>query len=192
MTRNDTFFKILFAIELALLPLVMAANILLPVWAIGLFITGILVAKIWMELFKNKENHTHTVISAIGNALTISTLAIFFTAQGYIDSVALCVFVVIFAVLANIFKALLFKSNMPEMVDAVDACGVLFEYFVLVALIVVVLRTVETTQLIVNVALFALLLTSLVSAVYKLFYVFRTYDVWTKTKNFFAKIVRRN
>ena len=43
MTRNDTFFKILFAIEIALLPLVMAAEIMMPAWSMGLFIVGILV-----------------------------------------------------------------------------------------------------------------------------------------------------
>ena len=191
MTRNDRFFKILFAIEIALLPLVMAAKFLLPTWLIGLFIIGILVAKIWMELFKDKENRIHTIINLIGDTLTISTLTIFFTVQGYIDSIILCVFVVIFVALANLFKALLLKSKMPEMIDAVDACNTLFVYLVLGALIVITLHFIETTQLIVNVALFALLLTSLVSVAYKGYYMFKTYDVWTKIKNMFAKLLRR-
>ncbi len=191
MTRNDTFYKILFAIEIALLPLVLAANFLLPTWTVGLFVAGILVAKIWMELFKNKENHIHTIIGTIGDVLAISTLVIFFTVKGYIDSVSLCVFTVVFAVLAYAFKSLLFKSKMPEMVDAVDACITLFTYLLIASLIVVTFHLVGTTQLIVNIALFALMLTSIVSAAYKLYYIFKTYDVMSKIKNMFAKIGRR-
>ena len=76
MTRNDTFYKILFAIEIALLPLVMAYYILFPTWVGGEFVAGVLVTKIWIELFKNKEDKVHTIINAIGNVLTISSLVI--------------------------------------------------------------------------------------------------------------------
>lgn len=191
MTRNDTFYKILFAIQIALLPLTMAAYLLLPTWSTALFITAIVVAKIWMGLFKDKENHVHTIIETIASALIISLLTIFFTAKGFIDSVVLCVFVVVFIVLMNVLKAFLFKSTMPEMVNAVDACVTLFEYFILIAFAVVVLHMVETTVLIVEVATFAILLTSIVSVAYKLYYVFKTYDVWSKIKTFFANIFKR-
>ena len=46
MTRNDTLFKILFAIEVALLPLTMAAYLLMPTWSVCVFIAAILIAKI--------------------------------------------------------------------------------------------------------------------------------------------------
>jgi len=74
MTRNDTFFKILFAIEIALLPLVMASYMLMPHWTVGLFIAGILIVKIWLELFKNKDDKVHKIIMLIGNILTVATL----------------------------------------------------------------------------------------------------------------------
>ena len=191
MTRNDRFFKILFAIEIALLPLVMAANFILPTWTMSLFVLGILVSKIWMSLFKNKEDRAHAIINAVGNALIISTLTIFFTIQGYIESLLVCVLVVVFAVLSSIFKIALFNAQMPEIVDAVDSCNGLFGYFVFAALVVVVLRLVATTQLILNVSLFAFLLTAIVSSAYKTYYVFRNYNVLSKIKTFFANLFRR-
>ena len=177
MTRNYTFFKILFAIELAILQIVMASYILMPTWTVGLFIAGVLVAKIWIELFKNKEYKSHIIINAIGNALTISTLVIFFTVQNYI-SVVLCVFVVIFAVLMNVLKVVLNEKSMLEMIDAVDTCYMLFECLLLIALTFVIF-----SQLVTNIALFALLLTSVISVLYKLFYLCKYYDVIGKIKN---------
>ena len=187
MTRNDTFYKILFAIEIALLPLVIAANLLLPMWTVSLFIVGILVAKIWMALFKDKENRVHSIINSIGGALEISTLVIFFTSESLIESVVLTVFVVIFVVLFNVFKVVLFNSKMPELIDAVDACFAIFEFLALVAFILISLVVVEFTSVVLNISMFALLLTSAVSVLYKLFYVFKTNDVWGKIRNFFAR-----
>ena len=185
MTRNDTFFKILFAIEIALLPLVMAAYILMPTWTVGLFIAGILVAKIWIELFKNKEDKTHVIINVIGNSLIISTLAIFFAVKGYINVVA-CVFIVIFALAFNAFKVCLNGRIMPEFIDAVDSCYMMFECLFLAGLTFVVFH-----DLVTKIALFALLLTAVVSVAYKLFYVFKHYNVVGNTKNFFLKLFRR-
>ena len=185
MTRNDTFFKILFAIEIALLPLVMAAEMMMPAWSMGLFVAGILVARIWMEIFKNKQDRVHILINSIGSILTISSLAIFFDVKGYIGTV-LTVFIVIFIVLMNIFRVFLFGKPMPEMVDAVDACFMMFECLALVGFAVVVLYA-----LVLDIALFALLLTAIVSVAYKVFYIFKTYNVIGLIKDIFAKLFRR-
>jgi len=181
MTRNDTFFKILFAIQIALLPLVMASYLLMPTWSVGVFIAGVLVAKIWLELFKNKEDRNHVIINAIGSVLTVSSLVIFFTVQGFIN-VALCVFVVILAVLMSALKVVLNGTTMPEMIDAVDACFMLFECLLLVALTFVVFY-----QLVTNIALFALLLTSAVSVAYKLYYIMRYNGGWDKIRGLFRR-----
>ena len=181
MTRNDTFFKILFAIEIALVPLVMAAYILMPVWTVGVFIAGVLVAKIWMELFKDKENRSHKLILAIGNALTISTLVIFFTVYGYINLV-MCIVVVILAVLMNVLKVIMSKNVMPEMIDAVDSCYVLFESLTLIALAFVVFYELTT-----SIALFALTLTAVVSVTYKVYFILRNKGGWDKIKNYFRR-----
>lgn len=182
MTKNDIFFKILFAIEVALLPAVMASYIMIDQsWVVGMFIAGVLVVKIWMELFKNKEMRSHAIINAIGNVLTISSLVIFFTVYGYINLV-LCVFVVIMAVLMNLLKVVMYGANIPEMIEAVDSCYMLFECLALIALTFLVFY-----DLVTNIALFALLLTSAVSVLYRLLHICKYNDVFGKIKNLFRR-----
>ena len=45
MTRNNLLFKILFAIELALIPMVIFSHLYLPNWAMSLILGAIVVAK---------------------------------------------------------------------------------------------------------------------------------------------------
>ena len=181
MTRNDTLFKCLFAIELALLPLTMAAYILMPTWTVGIFIAGVLIAKIWLELFKNKSSKTHNIVMAIGNVLTISSLVIFFMVYGYIN-LAIGIVVVVVVVLMNVFKLLTNDDIMPEMIDAVDSCYMLFECLTLGALTFVVFY-----QLVTNIALFALTLTAVVSVAYKVYYILRHKKGFERIKNLFRR-----
>lgn len=181
MTRNDTFFKLMFAIEIALIPLAMSAYLLMPTWTVGLFIAGVLIAKIWMELFKNKNNTAHAVIMAIGNVLTISSLVIFFTVYGYIN-LALCIVTVVLVVLMNLMKVFLKQDFLPEMIEAVDSCYILFECLTLVALAIVVFY-----QLVTSIALFALILTAGVSVLYKIYYYLRHKGGIDKIKNLFRR-----
>ncbi len=181
MTRNDTLFKCLFAIELALLPLAMAAYLLMPIWTVGIFIAGVLVAKIWMELFKNKGSLSHNIIMTVGNIVTISALVIFFTIYGYINLV-MCIFVVALAVLTNVLKVLLRQDVMPEMIDAVDSCYMLFECLTMATLSFVVFY-----QLATNIALFALMLTAAVSIAYKLYFVLRHKNGIDRIRNLFRR-----
>lgn len=181
MTRNDVFFKFLFAIEIALIPLAMAAHYLMPDWTVGLFVAGILVAKVWIELFKNKESTVHTLINAIGNVLTILSLVIFFTVLGYIN-VLVCVFVAVLVALMNVLKVVCRKNIMPETIEAVDSCYVLFECLTLVGFTFVTFY-----QLVANIGLFAVLLTAFVSVVYKTYYICRTFGVVDKIKGLFRR-----
>jgi len=80
----------------------------------------------------------------------------------------------------------LLGKAMPEMIDAVDTCYLLFECFLLISLTFVIF-----SQLVTNIALFALLLTSAVSVIYKLYYLVKYNDILGKIKNFFAKLFRR-
>jgi hypothetical protein len=177
MTRNDTLFKILFAIEVALLPLTMAAYLLMPKWSVVVFIAGVLIAKIWMEIFKSKEIRSHGVINAIGSFLAISSLVIFFTACKYLN-VVLCVFVVVFALLMTVLKIVLRDDFMPEIIDAVDSCYVLFECLSLVGLSFVVFYA-----LIANISLFALILTAVVSVGYKTYRLCAKFSLGDRIKN---------
>lgn len=181
MTRNDTLFKILFAIEIALLPLVMASYLLMSVWTVGVFVAGVLVAKIWLELFKEKGNRSHQMILAIGNVLTISSLVIFFTIYGYIN-LAMCIVAVILTVLTNVMRLALRNDLMPEIIDAVDSCYTLFECALLITLAFVVFYELAT-----SIALFALILTSAVSVLYKGYFVLKHKGGFDKIKNLFRR-----
>ena len=185
MTRNDTFYKILFAIELALIPLTMAIYVFTKNsqtnWIVGVMVAAILIVKIWIELFKNKDSRSHLIINAIGNVLTIDALVIFFTIYGYIN-LGVCLAVTILIVLMNALKVLLFGKSMPELIDAVDSCFMLFECLALAAFTFVIFN-----QLLSNIALFALLLTSAVSVAYKTFFVIKYYDVIGKLKELFRR-----
>ena len=96
MTRNNLLFKILFAIELALLPMVIFAYLFLAPWTMGVFIGGILLAKIWLHIFNDKTKLS-TIIISIGNILVFSVLVILFMATNLIN-VALGVVVIILVV----------------------------------------------------------------------------------------------
>lgn len=182
MTRNDTFFKILFAIEVALIPLVMASYLMMPTWTVGLFIAGIFVVKVWMELFKDKDMKSHLIINTIGNTLTISTLIIFFMAQGII-AIWLGTVVVVLAILFNLFKVFMNSTTFPEMLEAVDTCFMLFECLLLIALTFIIFNDLLTT-----ISLFTLLLTSAVSVAYKIFYWLKYEEGIKKIKNFFSNL----
>jgi hypothetical protein len=71
---------------------------------------------------------------------------------------------------------------MPELIDAVDSCFMLFECLALVGLSFVVFY-----QLIANIALFALILTSAVSVAYKFYRLFIKYSVADRVKNLFRR-----
>ena len=180
MTRNDTLLKFLFAIEIALVPFAMAAYLLMPRWSVGLFIAGIVIAKIWIELFKNKSNRAHRLMLCIGNIVTIASFVVFFTIYGYIN-IALGISVAVLVVLMNILKVAV-PDVMPEMIEAVDSCFLLFECLTLVALAVLIFYQLATT-----IALIALLLTAAVSVLYRLYYVVRYKDVIGRIKNLFRR-----
>ena len=176
MSKNDTFFKILFAIEIALLPLVFFANIYMPQWTVGLFVAGILLAKVWLELFKDKTNRIHTIIDSVGSIAVFATLIIFCLTTNLI-SLPLGIAAIILIVAMNLFLPILFGRQMPEFIDAIDFCYMLFECFTLAAL-----TFTAYYSLITNIGLFALLLTSAVSVAYKIYYIFRRLETISKNK----------
>lgn len=180
MTRNNLFFKILFAIELALLPMVIFAYLFLAKWAMGVFIGGILLAKIWLHIFNDKTKSS-TIIISIGNIIIFSVLLVLFMATELI-SVALGVVVLILVVLQNIFKITLRNKALNETIEAVDYCYTLFECLALGAFTFLTFYS-----LVSNVGLFAMLLTSLVAVAYKIFYTLKYTNLISTLKNMFRR-----
>ena len=180
MTRNNVFFKILFAIELALLPMVIFANLYMPTWSVGLFIAGIIVAKIWLELF-NDKTFVSTLIIAIGNVLVFTVLIILFISTSQIK-LALGVGSLVVIIFVNIFKVTLWNKNISDTIMAVDYCHVLFEILTLIALAILSLF-----ELLTNIGLFSLILTGVVSVAYKVFFTFKYTDFVAKVKKLFKR-----
>ena len=178
MTKNDKFFKILFAIELALLPIVFFVyRMATDWWATGIVIAGILLVKIWMELFKDNSNITHTIIDGVGSVAVFATLFIFLICIDVLSK-PLTIIVLVLIVLMNVLLSVFFKSKMPEFISAVDFCYMLFECFTILSL-----TFVEYYSLIAYIGLYALLLTTLVSVCYKLYYSVR----YTKLLSIFKR-----
>lgn len=177
MTRNETFFKILFAISLALLPMTIFAYLFLPNWAISLFIAGLLLAKIWLELFHDRVRFSFNIIMALNSVAVFTTLFILFAIAGIVSK-TLAILVIIAIVLMYTMKLLLFKHNMPEYIDAVDYCFMIFECLTIGALAIA-----SFYVLITNIGIFALLITAVVSVLYKTYFTFK----YTKAKNLFKR-----
>ena len=163
MTRNTLLFKILFTIELALLPMAIASYLFLAPWATSVFIAGLLLTKIWLHIFNDKTKLSEIIIS-IGNILMFTALLILFVANGLIN-VVLGVFVIILVALQNIFRVALYNKVLNDTIEAVDYCYTIFECLALVAFTFLIFFA-----LISNIALFAIVLTSTVAVVYKIYY----------------------
>lgn len=173
MLKNDMLYKILFAIELALLPLVFFANISLAEnlpWATAIFIGAILVAKFWMEIFKDRNKFTHNIISAIGNIIVFSVLIIFFIATERLNML-LGVFAIFFIIAFEVISTLMHKYTFASLITSFDYCHMMFGFVVLLGMCLI---TVSTITL--NVGVIAMLLTGIVSVGYKVYYAFRYTD----------------
>lgn len=176
-TRNDIVYKILFAIELALLPLIIFAGLYLPTWGLCLFLAGLLLVKIWIELFKDRTNVAHSIIDEIGSVAVFTTIITFFIVRDEIN-LALGVSVIVLIWLYYIFSLSMVKKNMPEFIDAVDFSNMIFECLTICAFIFLPF---EITT--VNIGLVALILTTVVSIAYRIFFIFK----YTKANNIFRK-----
>ena len=164
MTKNDIFYKVLFAIELALLPLIIFADRLIEEpWAICLFIGGLLLVKIWFELFKDRYNFEHAVISAISSVFTFGVLLILFAVNDYINT-AIVVIAIVLVVLQNTLYLVMFKTKLPEFIMAVDYCYMLFECVAIGCFVVISYITLPAW-----IGAFTLILTSAVSVCYKIY-----------------------
>lgn len=181
MTKNNLFYKILFAIEIALLPMVIFANLFIEKWAVGLIIAGILVCKIWREVFKDKDSKGENIISNIASAIVDATLIVFFITIGSVNMV-LGVFAVVLILAMTISNILTFKKIKSSTIQAMDSCYVIFDFFLLMALMFVYFY-----NPIASIALFAIVLTSVASLASKIWYVLKYTNLGNKIKSIFKR-----
>lgn len=181
MTKNDNFYKILFAIELALIPLIIFSNIFLENWATSLFIGGLALTKIWREIFKEKENKQHTVISAIAAMCEFGVLIIYFATQKLLI-LPIAVSAVVVVMLFNLLKVVFAGTTFGDTIESVDFCMIIFEALTLIAF--AIMAFVENVA---TIALWTIILTGAVSVIYKVYYGFK-YDNWLgKIKAIFTR-----
>ena len=181
MSRNDGFFKILFAIELALIPMVIFAHLYLETWAMALILGAVAVTKLWREIFKDKDNKAHSVISIIASLCEFVVLITYFATEGVL-LLPLAISAAVIIVLFNILKFVFIGINMNDTIEAVDFCIIIFEFLTLVAL--ALMNIVED---ITTVALWTLVLAGTVSVIYKIYYGFRYANWGGRIKGIFRK-----
>ncbi len=175
MTKNDTFFKIIFAIQIALLPIVIASSLFnMPTWATCLIIGGVVLSKIWVELFKDKHNLLHKTLNGVGTVLTFAVLLAFFASK---DILKLWLVIVagVLIVLYSLISVLLKKEAMPEIVEAIDYCFMMFECLTLVAFCFAFYN-----EMMANIGLFALILSAGVSFAYKVYHAIKYKSLFRK------------
>ncbi len=181
MTRNDLFYKVLFAIEIALLPIVIFAEMFIADWTMGLFIAAILACKIWREIFKDRENRAQHLIGCIASILVFTTLIVYFMILDVIG-IVIGVISIVAILLMQVLDIVTFNKHINDTIRAVDSCHMIFECLTLVSLIFAIYYSLTT-----NIGLFAIILTALVSVGYKLFYIFKYTNVIGKIKSIFKK-----
>lgn len=176
MTRNNLFYKILFAIEIALLPMVVFANMFIASWSVGLFVAGILICKIWREIFMNRASRGENIINCVASIIVFSTLIGYFIYLGYINTI-LGIASIVLIVLMNLFNIATFGKHLNNTIDAVDSCYIIFECLAIASFIFITIY-----EIVASIALFAIVLTSVVSVVYKAYYIIKYTGIVDKVK----------
>lgn len=182
MARNDLLFKILFALQVALIPLVIFAfHFVETAWVMGLLVGGAFVCHVWMEIFKDKFSFQHNLINSIGSIITIGLLLVFLACVEVII-VPIAVIAIIAVIFANIMKMAMLNKHMPEMIEAVDFCYTIFECILLLAL-----AFARVSIIITNIAMFAVIITAVVTVAYKIFFAFKYTDLVSNIKKLFTR-----
>lgn len=180
-TKNDNFYKILFAIEIALLPMVFCANLIMPTWAVAVTIGIICFVKFWRELFKDKDSRMHSIIGSVASVLEFSVIMIFFMCKGLVN-LPLSIVVLVLIALYNVYVQAFYHTQFNDTISSVDFCFKVFEYATLIALAIVMYFAQP-----VIIAYCAIILSAGVSMGYKTYYGFRYCRWFSRIKLLFRK-----
>lgn len=162
--KKNTFFKIMFALEMAILPLVVFAKLFLPIWAVGLFVACVLLCKVWREIFRDRHSKFESIVSAIANFATSLVLLSLFMTMDILNK-PVGILAIILISLTSVCEILMFEQPLPEFVDSVAYCAVLFECLMLFAM-----TFAYAYSLILTICCIACILTGVVYVGYTLYY----------------------
>ena len=152
--KKDIIFKLLFAIEIALLPLILASHYIFPDWIMGIFVSVLLLAKIAIIIIKNPANVKQLYLDAIGNVIVIDFLLISYACLNYIPVVLTVLGAVLFSLEETLKVYFYYKPNN----DFVSALNFTVEMFMFVTLSALMFVTINLATI--KVAVIALIISS--------------------------------
>jgi len=186
MISKDNFMKLAFAIEMALLPIVICCNLYFSKTVVGIIVCAVALMFAVREILKNRFDFKSILLGDIATSITISVLLIFLMAIGLMD-IAIGVVAVVMTILMNTLHICLCKKGMADFVESVDFCFTLFAFLQVVATALTLFLPTFFKPSLVLVGAFAIIFTTLISVGYKVYYSFKYLNIWSKIKSVFSK-----
>lgn len=155
ITKRDILFKIMFALQLAMLPLIIAFRLMFNNWCVAGVISVILIAKLVMIVVKNPADNKHLYLDAVANFVVLTFCLITFCCYNYINVALTCV-VCSFFLLEEIAKIYFFYKPNNQIVEGLNFACELFLFTTISSLLLV-----EVNSLVLTVSSVALLISCL-------------------------------
>lgn len=154
INKKDFLFKVMFALEVALLPLILAAKLSFPDWLMYGSITALLIVKLVMTMIKNPSENMHIYLDSIGNVVVLCFCLITFCCFGYVN-IALTAMVCSLFALQEVAKVYFFFKPNNQMVEGLNFANELFLFVTIASLLMI-----EINTLILTVSVIALIIAS--------------------------------
>lgn len=174
--NNYMRYRGLFAAELALLPLLIAFNLIIGTWAVCIPLLMLAVCRCIMIFVKNKSKKSDHVVESIGDTIILEFLAIYFAVLGFIPTwltVIVCVLVPLYE-LANVY---FYAKPMNDIIEALDFCYLAFLFTTIISLSFVI-----KVDVVAKVSFIAIMFTMAIVVVYKVYRFVNYYLVNRKSK----------
>lgn len=129
--KNDKLIKVLFSLQIAVLPLVVFGKIVIDLWLSKLFILLLLIAKLWQFLLSEKFNKEHKLLNTITTYLIISFLMVYYAVLGFVGVgviIPMLIFLLLF-LLSVIFGKFFIRN---ELTNTIDICVYIFAFITVV------------------------------------------------------------
>ena len=166
----------LFAVELALFPLMIAFKLIIGTWAVCIPLIMLAACRGFMVFVKNKSKLADHIIECLGDVIVLGFLAIYFTVLGFIPSwmsILVCILLPLYE-LANVY---FYAKPMNDIVEALDFCFLAFVFTTIISLSFVMVENVVA-----KVSFIALILTMAIVIIYKVYRFMRYYIISRKSK----------
>ena len=170
--NKDLIFKILFSLEICLLPMIISARILMPNFAMAIFVGAIVVTKIFMIFMKMPANYKHIIIDGIGNVVVMCFVLITYCCYNYIN-VPLTVITCVLFTLEEILKVYFYYKPNNQLVESLIFSVEMFVFVILLCLMFVELTTVTLRVAVIAMIIATLCLDLIQGYNFFYFYVFK-------------------